>query len=391
MHWIFRNIRSGNFLYNRWLAATLWFGLSFIIVLLTVRAGRLNNFEVFRHVFFHVIQKVNLYVEYPSQYADVNLYGPVFSLVIAPFALLPLKFGAACWAMCNATFLYYAIYRLPINKKWKTALVVLCAHEMMHSNAFLQSNALICGCILLAFVYTVQKKEPYALFFIMLPAFIKIYGIVALVFIFFSSKPLRFMAWAAIWFLIFFFLPLVITDFNFLLQCYNDWYVGLTIKAGKNIAPGNFFQNISVMGLISRMLSLRINDTVVLALGGLALASQFVYRRYHHHPVYRLYILASLLLFTIIFSSGSESPTYIIALPGICIWYFLQPFSKKLLWFFILAIVLTTFGNSDVFTPWVRVHVVRRYALKALPASIIWGIIFIQIHKHQFLKARSIN
>ena len=158
-------VLSGSILYNKKLAAALWFGLSFLAVLFTVKRGGLNNFEVYRHVYFHVIEKVNLYLEYPGEYGDVNLYGPTFSLIIAPFAFLSVKIGAICWVMCNVAFLYFAIYKLPLDVKYKTVLVILCSHEMMNTSSWLQSNALVCGCLLLAFTYTVQKKEPYALFF----------------------------------------------------------------------------------------------------------------------------------------------------------------------------------------------------------------------------------
>lgn len=383
---------SGDFLYNRKLAAALWFGLSFIAVAATVQRGGVNNFEVFRHVYFHTLQKVNLYLFYPHEYDDVNLYGPVFSIIIAPFAFLPVKIGAVCWEMCNAAFLYVAIYKLPIHIKWRTAIVVLCAHEMMITASWLQSNAMVCGCLMLAYTFTLQKKEPAALFFIMLPAFIKLYGIVGIVFICFSKKPLRFIMWAFIWSVFFFFLPLLITDLSFIIQSYYNWYEGLQVKAAKNIRIdiNNFFQDISIMGLIRRNLYAGVNDKIVLLSGMLAMASQFIYFRYFTNHAYRLYILASLLVFVVIFSTGSESPTYIIALPGICLWYFMQPKTKPLIWFFIFAWVLTTLSYSDIFTPWVRTHIVKPYSLKALPACVVWIIMLIQIHRKQFLRTNNI-
>ncbi|MFT3701847.1 MAG: glycosyltransferase family 87 protein [Agriterribacter sp.] len=385
-------LRSGEFLYNKKLAAILWFGLSLIAVLQKVNHGKLNNFEVYRHVYFHVLQKVNLYVEYPAEYGDVNLYGPVFSLIIAPFALLPAKIGVICWVMCNVLFLYFAIYKLPINSKWKTALVLLCSHEMMNASSWLQSNAMVCSCILLSFVYTLQNKEYKALFFIMMPTFVKLYGVVSLAFIFFSKRPWKFVAWGFIWFGIFFIAPLLLTNFSFLIQCYQDWYAGLQIKAAKNIRLDThyYYQDISMMGIIRRTVYPQLNDAVVLISGAILMISQFVYHQYFSNPKFRLYILSSLLLFVVIFSTGSESPTYIIALPGICLWYLLQPSGKFIFWFFIFAFVLTTFSYSDMFTPWLRAHIIKPYSLKALPACIIWITIVVQIHRKQFLQARNL-
>ncbi len=383
---------SGGFLFNKKLAAALWFGLSFIAVLITVTKGGVNNFEVYRHVYIHTIQKVNLYLFYPAEYQDVNLYGPVFGILIAPFALLPVKIGAFLWEMCNVAFLYFAIYKLPVNIKWRTALIILCAHEMMNTASWLQSNAIVCGCLMLGYTYVVQKKEAAALFFILLPTFIKLYGVVGLAFIFFSDRPVKFIVWALVWSLIFFFLPLLITDIKFLVQSYFDWYAGLQVKADKNIRLDThyFYQDISIMGLIRRNLYPQLNDKIVLIVGMLAMASQFIYYRYFTNTAFRLYMLSSLLIFVVIFSTGSESPTYIIALPGICLWYFLQPSTKPGLWFFVFGYVLTTFSYSDIFTPWFREHIVKPYSLKALPACVVWVIIFIQVHRKQFLRARKL-
>jgi type III secretory pathway component EscS len=59
-------------------------------------------------------------------------------------------------------------------------------------------------------------------------------------------------------------------------------------------------------------------------------------------------ILASTLLFLVLFSSGSESPTYIIAVAGVMIWFHLQkektPFIIGLL---VFVIILTCFSPSD--------------------------------------------
>ncbi|RWZ86169.1 MAG: hypothetical protein EO766_15170 [Hydrotalea sp. AMD] len=79
----------------QWLTDTkvsivLWFGLSLTSVIIqAIGHDRFNNFVIFRYVFFHTLQQTNLYLEYPQTYADVNLYGPFFSIVIAPFAVLP--------------------------------------------------------------------------------------------------------------------------------------------------------------------------------------------------------------------------------------------------------------------------------------------------------------
>lgn len=386
LHWI----TSGRFLYNRRLALILWFGLSLLAVLLTNYWHNENNYIIFKQVYWHAIQHQNLYAEYSKEYEDVNLYGPLFSIVIAPFALLPNLLGSTLWVMCNTLILYIAISKLPVSKNIQTAIILLSSVEMMNNASWLQSNALIAACIILAYVYTRSGKEAWALFFILLATFIKIYGIVGFAFFFFSKNKARYILWGIIWSGVFFILPAIISSFSFLIQCYKDWYQALVFKASKNIRTdiGNDFQDISVMGMIRRIFKWQaFKDTMVLVPALILFAGQYVWVRYFKDVRYQLYLLCSVLLFTVMFSTGSESPTYIIAFPAICLWYLLQPKSKGATAFFIFALLVTCFSYSDIFPEFVRTKIVRPYSLKALPAAITWLIIIYQIYTKQFLKA----
>ncbi|RYZ19106.1 MAG: DUF2029 domain-containing protein, partial [Chitinophagaceae bacterium] len=263
--------------------------------------------------------------------------------------------------------------------------------ELMNASSWLQINALVCACILLGFSYIHEAKEGRALFFILLATFIKVYGIVGFAFFFFSRRKGAFIGWAALWSVVFFFAPLLLTPLSFLLQCYTDWAAALQVKAAKNVNLGidNLYQDISMMGMIRRIFGFReLKDLWVLGPAALLFLSQYAPLRHWADLRYRLYLLCSVLLFTVIFSSGAESPTYIIALPAICIWYLLQPKGKWVTAYFVFALFLTTFSYSDLFTPWLRTHVLRPYSLKALPSTITWFVILVQIHRKQFLKAR---
>jgi len=99
-----------------------------------------------------------------------------------------------------------------------------------------------------------------------------------------------------------------------------------------------------------------------------------------------LYILCSVLLFIIVFNTGTESPTYIIGVPAICLWYVLQEKTKWNNILFIVAIFFSSFSYSDIFTPLVITHIIMPYALKALGCFIIWVVIAVQIFTRQFLK-----
>ncbi|MFX6023296.1 hypothetical protein ABTF26_19890, partial [Acinetobacter baumannii] len=55
---------------------------------------------------------------------------------------------------------------------------------------------------------------------------------------------------------------------------------------------------------------------------------------------FRLYLLCLVLIMTVIFTTSAESPTYIIAFPSVCIWYFLQEHKKWVNSVFIFALLL---------------------------------------------------
>jgi hypothetical protein len=86
-----------------------------------------------------------------------------------------------------------------------------------------------------------------------------------------------------------------------------------------------------------------------------------------------------------VFNTGTESPTYIIGVPAICLWYSLQEKTKWMNLVFIVAIFFSSFSYSDLFTPWLRIHIMIPYALKVVGCFLIWVVILIQIHTKQFL------
>lgn len=383
-----RWIASGEFLFDKTLAVVLWFGLSFIAVLQESLRDKINNYIIFKHVYIHTLQQTNLYLEYPMHHADVNLYGPIFSLVIAPFTFLPDHIGVIAWELFNVAILFFAIKQLPIIDKWKNAILILSAHEMMNAASWLQSNALIAACVILGFVFINKGKDYVALFFILLATFIKLYGIVGFAFFFFSKNKLKFIRWSIIWSIAFFVLPMIISSKTFIVQSYFDWFEGLQHKALKNVNPNDNYdyQDICVMGMIRRIFNIQYLKNYYITLPAvIVFGLQYLRYEYFKDVRFRLYLLCSVLITTVIFTTSAESPTYIIAFPAACIWYVLQEHNKITNAFFIFVLLMTSFSYSDIFTPYFRDYIVRPYSLKALPCFILWIVIAKQVFSKQFL------
>ncbi len=111
------------------------------------------------------------------------------------------------------------------------------------------------------------------------------------------------------------------------------------------------------------------------------LGLQYLKINFYSNLKFQLLLLSSVLIFTVIFSSGSESPTYIIAFLGVAIWFVIQekPISNTTIFLLIFAIILTSLSPSDLIPKFIRQNYIRPYALKALPCVIIWFRIVYEI------------
>ena len=69
--------------------AILWFGVAIRGFWVSWTEGLANNYLIFSRSFFHALEQTPLYVEYPKEYFDLFLYGIPFTLLIAPFSIMP--------------------------------------------------------------------------------------------------------------------------------------------------------------------------------------------------------------------------------------------------------------------------------------------------------------
>ena len=80
----------------------LWALLGVIAWITKYFPGKYNNFSIFRQSFWHTLNELPLYAAYPEEYNDIFHYGPVFSLVVAPFAITPLWLGLLTWSVAQS-------------------------------------------------------------------------------------------------------------------------------------------------------------------------------------------------------------------------------------------------------------------------------------------------
>lgn len=332
-----------------------------------------NNYLVFKNVFYHTIGKQNLYGYYPDLYFDSNYYGVFFSILIAPFALLPDFVGMPLWNVANVIVFLYAINKLPFSNKTKAFFGWLCLQEYITAALYFQFNIALTGLLILSAVYVYQKKETQSVISILIGTFVKIYGIVGLSSFLFVKNKLKFILSFVVFAIVFLLLPMLLSDMHFGLQSYADWFHALQGKNDSNQVLGNR-QDYSLMGVVRRVLGRAdISNIVFLVPGAILFMSPYVRFKQYAYRSFQLMILASTLLFVVLFSSGSESPTYIIAVSGVMIWFFTQKKRTKLsVFLLIFVIILTSFSFSDLFPKWVKEEYIIKYALKAVPCIIVW-------------------
>ena len=126
-------------------------------------------------------------VNIKAEYFDKNHYGPLFSILIAPFAILPNNIGLMLWGMVNVSILFYAVGKLPISFWGKNIILLLSLIETLTSTQNLQFNPMLCSWIILSYVTIKNSQLSLAAFLIVAGTFIKLYGVVALPFIFFTK------------------------------------------------------------------------------------------------------------------------------------------------------------------------------------------------------------
>lgn len=351
----------------------LWTLLAVVAGLTKIAPHRHNNFLIFRGVFWHTIQKLSLYDFYPTEYNDHNHYGPIFSLVIAPFAVVPDAIGLLLWLVVLALGMYYAVRRLPLEEGRQIFLYWFCAHELLTALQMQQFNIAIAAIIIGSFAAIEKGREVTAAFLIVLGTFVKLYGVVGLAFFFFVKRKPRFILALIGWSVVCFVAPMLISSPEYVIGQYVEWYERLAAKNGENTF--SLMQNISLLGMIRKISGSASYSDLLVILPGLALFG-LPYLRFgqYRHLAFRYAILSSVLLFVVLFSTGSESSTYIIPFAGIALWYATSPW-KRSGWdvaLLVFAFVLSSLSPSDLFPRSLREAYVLPYALKALPPTLIW-------------------
>lgn len=351
-----------------WSLATLYAGI------MKALSGPLkyNNFMIFRGVADHLFASLPLYELYPLEYRDMNHYGPIFGFIIAPFSALPHWLAMPLWVVCLSALLYWAVRRLPLPVRLSSLVLLLAANDFYSAALMQQFNIAVAGLLAGSLAMIQKRREGWAALFIVIGTFVKIYGVVGLAFFFFVERKWRFIGFMALYSALALLLPLLFVTPEYLLTQYIAWAVDITQKNAQNMFCA--YTNISFLGFVRKTTgSANYSDLLIMVPAVVLFLLSYLRIKQYKFTAYRLTMLASLLLFIVVFSSGSENSGYVIAAIGAGIWWVtLAPARRGKLEWTLLALMLAASFANHLMPRKVYIDVYTAYALRSLPYFLIW-------------------
>jgi hypothetical protein len=143
-------------------------------------------------------------------------------------------------------------------------------------------------------------------------------------------------------------------------------------------------QDISAMGMIRRIFGwYNFPEMKLVAVAGIALLLPFVKTNRWQLSEFQLSYLSLLLITVVVFSSASESPSFVLAVTGAAVWLARKPIPWKSGYRILLIglFLFTILSPTDLIPAYIRTNFIQAYSLKALPCCVIWVIILVEAYR----------
>jgi len=328
--------------------------------------AKYNNYVIFKTSFTHLTENKDLYQLYPQDHKDLYKYSPTFSVFFGVFALFPDIVGLNLWNIFNALVFLLAIYYLPrLNQSQKGVIILICLLEFMTSIQNQQSNALVAGLIILTFGLLEKRNYLVATLCIVFSIYIKVFGIVGLALFLFYPGKWKLALYTLGWSLFLFVLPLLFVGIDQLKFLYTSW--GHLLDNDHTISYG-----LSVMGWLHSWFGIDPGKQVTLFSGVFLFLVPLIRIKEYKNYTFRFLTLTSILIWVIIFNHKAESPTFIIAMAGIALWFITGEKKALNITLFVSAFILTSLSPTDIFPRFLREDYVTPFMLKVFPCILIW-------------------
>ena len=359
----------------------LWFIYSLAAILVSLQRLGLapnangytayENYRIFRNAFSHLLAGQNPYAAFPAEQWDLFKYSPAFALFMAPFAALPDWAGLPLWNLLNALPLLAAIFYLPVlTEKQRMFMAWWILPELVVSMQNSQSNGLTAALIIWPIIALEHHRPASAAAWTAAGAFLKIFGIFSAILAWFYPNKIRFALSLVLWSVALALLPALLTGPHHLVQIYQWWWELLTHDHASSVG-------LSVQGWLQTWFGWTPSKIGVTLSGLLVLlASVFAARRTSQNA---LLTLASVLLWVVIFNHKAESPTFVIAMCGVAIWYLTGARRRWETALLLLTFILVSLSPTDIFPRSWREQIVQPFVLKAVPCIVIWILLTLRL------------
>ena len=322
-----------------------------------------GNFEIFRLASRHLLSGDDMYAEYPAEISDRFKYSPTFALLFSPLAWIPWPVALFLWSCLNALVLFVAVERALPGRAGLLALGALLL-EVLRGMQNAQSNALVAGLIVLAFVAMERTNAWRTAAAVMLGACVKIFPLAALSFAIPRRRVWRTGFWAAAIGVALVALPLLVTPPATLLAQYASWR-----GVESTDAQQRWF---SVMQLVHRWTGVSWPNWPIQLVGSVILLAPLVLRRGRWDDVrYRFAYLCSTLMYVVLFNHQAERASYLIAFVGVTLWYVASERARWQSWLFVTAFITIPLMSTLVPGSFFRGRNAMLYRLAA-PTLVIW-------------------
>ena len=322
-----------------------------------------GNFEIFRLASRHLVSGEDMYADYPAEISDRFKYSPTFALLFAPLAWLYWPVALFLWSCLNALVLFVAVERALPGRAGVLALGALLL-EVLRGMQNAQSNALVAGLIVLAFVAMERSNAWRTAAAVMLGACVKIFPLAALSFALPRRRVWRTGLWAAAIGATLVALPLLVTSPTTLLAQYASWRGVETSDAQQR-----WF---SVMQLVHRWSGASWPNWPIQVIGTLVLLAPLALRRGRWDDArFRFGYLCSVLMYVVLFNHQAERASYLIAFVGITLWYVASERARWQTWLFVTAFITIPLMSTLIPGSFFRGRNAMLYRLAA-PTLAIW-------------------
>lgn len=318
--------------------------VTLVATALEVARGRAENYRVYSDATALFWQGLSPYTDdFVAQHGRYFLYPPPFCVLFAPVLLLPQCVGAFVWNVAGYTLFASAIHKLPERyDPYKNRIFLFLLPVLLQSVFCYQYNVAVALLFLFAYTLMERSRSLWAAVLIALSAATKVFGAVQLPLLLAYRRPWRAVAVALATLTACLLLPAMRGQ----LHLYADM---LTIQA-QHQAAVDYVGLLYAPGLKPLLLpNMRAVQLTTLA----ALAAIFFLRRKAWGNFqFRATALAVLMGYVVLLSDCPETHTYLIALAGYQLAFWLMPTRTRADWA-LFWLLLVCFGvlPTDVLCP----------------------------------------